>query len=408
MGENHVLQWVWIRIACRRQVLFALRSEPDGAAAPRGGLNDELSKLQSDLSQQLDDAIGSLDKELAGLLPPCAAALPPSPSSSSALLSTKSRPGFQATAAKSLVHPQEVFDLWRPQEYQVQQSKSLVFGSGHVQTNRDYKDRVSKISFFFLGNNPEVNAFATHHDRKDGDKLEDKDADKSDEDTWAAATKLTWKAPAIVFYGGLALAIRLAATALALHVRSSRSQKDSRSLPMLTKTFQDLGRTIISRGKFDLESSENILQETVIPSIREGDEPFVLDAQSYAAAAEMYVVAHEAGHIALSHTLGNSLNYDISRNEEREADSFASSVLSSCRIPDLFLGQVLVTIVFAWQEHVGRNRTPTTHPLGRERFFNALKSNSEAAQKAADDFGLSREKLIEECYRRNPKGHVEC
>jgi len=88
-------------------------------------------------------------------------------------------------------------------------------------------------------------------------------------------------------------------------------------------------------------------------------------------------------------------NFDIARNQEREADSFASSVLSASPFREyLFLGQVFITLLFSWLDHVARSKDATTHPLGRERFFNIMTNNTAAAGEAADRFGFTRERLI--------------
>jgi len=148
-------------------------------------------------------------------------------------------------------------------------------------------------------------------------------------------------------------------------------------------------------GKLDPEVFGDTLMAVVPTEILE-DDRFVGLARSLSAAMEAAVIAHEAGHLALGHTLGQRLNFDVSRNQEREADSFASSILTSSPFREyLFLGQVFITIVFSWMEHAARRTDPTTHPLGRERFFNALTNNSAAAKEAADQFGLTRERLIE-------------
>ena len=50
-------------------------------------------------------------------------------------------------------------------------------------------------------------------------------------------------------------------------------------------------------------------------------------------------------------------------------------------------------MIFAWVEHAAHAGGATSHPVARERFLNAIQSNSEAAREAAEDFGLSRERL---------------
>jgi len=182
-----------------------------------------------------------------------------------------------------------------------------------------------------------------------------------------------------------------------VHIRARRARGYSLGLHGLSDALHLMGRKVSQRGgSLDVPSSIEIFRATMLPEISDDEERFVSLARSYAAAMDMFVVAHEAGHLALGHTLGRALNYDVSRNQEREADSFASSALSTSPFREyLFLGQVFVTIVFAWVEAAARARQAGTHPLARERFLHAIESNSQAAREAAEEFGLTRESLME-------------
>ena len=340
---------------------------------PASGLTDDLSRLQANLGQQIDDMMGAIGRDMASLLSPTTTPPLPSPVPPPVSPPGASSPGLRLTGAKSLLHEQQWRDLLVPREDHVRQAANFVLDSAFVQGNPSYQRRAIETTFVFLSDNPKVNAFATDAPLplEKGGEL---------------------KPPVIVFFGGLAVAIRLATAALAVHLRSK-----SRGLTTLKETFGSLGKAIeCSQGSIDLDASVKIFLESVAPRVPDGDERFVSLARSYAAAADMCVVAHEAGHIALGHTLARDLNFDISRNQEREADSFASSALSTSPFPEyLFLGQVLVTTILAWYEHATGMRKASSHPLAGERFFNALQSNSQAAEEAAEAFGLSRERLVE-------------
>ena len=109
---------------------------------------------------------------------------------------------------------------------------------------------------------------------------------------------------------------------------------------------------------------------------------------------EAAVIAHEAGHISLSHTLGVASNFDVARNQERERTashrwSFRPAPFASI----CFWGRFYNTSVFM-DRSCRPVHEPDPHPLGRERFFNVLINNSAAAGEAADQFGLTRERLI--------------
>lgn len=284
----------------------------------------------------------------------------------------------QGAAPVRALHPAEWHGLLVPQADQLSQSKSFVLASPFIVNNLLYRSRLEHVDFHFLPEEPEFNAFATDSEFElpNGKRVEP---------------------PAIVFLGGLAAAIRLASAAVATHLARVHANQPAPAKSGLTSTFEALGAELTSTGAIlSLKSSLEIFKETVLPSIDPADERFVSAARSLSASMEMYVLAHEAGHIALGHTLAmKELNFDVSRNQEREADSFASSTLSTSFFTEhLFLGQVFVTILFTWQQSVARLSEPSTHPLGRERFRNALETNSEAAKDAAVRLGLTREALV--------------
>jgi hypothetical protein len=279
--------------------------------------------------------------------------------------------------SRSLIHPMELLSLLLPLPDQITQSKNIALSSPFIQSNALYRTRIAGVSFAFLQEDTTVNAYATDfpHDLPDGGKLEP---------------------PAIVFLNGLASALRLMAAAVAVSMRPGEGVP-STGESALGRTFRAMGSCLVqSGGKFDIEMLGMIFEQAILSEIVEGKDRFVSLARSLSASMEAAVIAHEAGHIALSHTLGMALNFDVSRNQEREADSFASSVLSTSPFREyLFLGQVFVTLLFSWMDHVARSKNPTTHPLGRERFFNVMTNNSAAAADAADQFGLTRERLVE-------------
>ena len=153
--------------------------------------------------------------------------------------------------------------------------------------------------------------------------------------------------------------------------------------------------------KLTEETVRKIFDQHILPAMPSDEERYVGLARNYAQAMEMFVVAHEAGHIALSHGQGPKMSYEISRNNECAADGFAASALDSCAFREYgFLGQVFVTIFFVWIETIQKNpsRTnarATTHPHGIERFRNALESNGDTLREADEEFGLSRDRLVE-------------
>ena len=163
----------------------------------------------------------------------------------------------------------------------IQQSASFVFSSPHIQANPRYRERVLSTHFALDLDDPTFNAYATDQPPK-------------------LSNGARVKPPAIVFCGGLAAGIRLASGALAAHIRCASRRASTFFLPQV---FQEMGNSILEQGgKLSLETVVNIFGRHVLPAIPEGEERFVTLARSYAAAMEMFVIAHESGHLALSHT----------------------------------------------------------------------------------------------------------
>lgn len=291
-------------------------------------------------------------------------------------LRSKAKPAAPA-GSRSLMHPMEMLSLLLPMADQIMQSKNIALSSPFIQGNSLYRSRIASVSFAYVEADDTVNAFATDHaiELADGRTLDP---------------------PAIAFLSGLAFTIRLIAAAVAVSMRP-REGVPSDGETALDRTFRAIGSSLVqSGGKFDIEMMGRIFEQAIgVEILLEGSDRFVSLAHSLSASMEAAVIAHEAGHISLSHTLGMASNFDVARNQEREADSFASSVLSASPFREyLFLGQVFTTLLFSWIDHVARSTNPTSHPLGRERFFNVLTNNSAAAGEAADQFGLTRERLV--------------
>ena len=102
-------------------------------------------------------------------------------------------------------------------------------------------------------------------------------------------------------------------------------------------------------------------------------------AKSVSAGMILGILAHESGHQSLGHVLntGRSENLEISRNQEREADLFASSVISASPFGEyMFAGTLFWYYALATQEG---GKQENTHPLSKERFENLVRSNPEKA-----------------------------
>ena len=111
------------------------------------------------------------------------------------------------------------------------------------------------------------------------------------------------------------------------------------------------------------------------------DEKIRQKAISYSSGTIVSVLAHECGHHALGHLLGFSekRNLEIDRNQEREADSFASSIISASPFGEyIFAGTLFWHYAVAMQVD-GVTDAASNHPLSKERFENFVRANAEKA-----------------------------
>jgi len=346
-------------------------------------LNDmdkQVDKQLSGMGQQIDDQLQQqLDQALAGVklnMPgtgvdqgatPLMPAAPAVAGGSAQLQPGPGRPAEISPHDRSLVHQHERASFVLPFEHQIEQSASFVFKSEFIQSNSHYKQRINSVKLDVRLKNPTVNAYATDD-----------------------------PSPQIIFMGGMARAIRVSAAGLSLH---TQLREQGTAPTHLRRLFQHLGNGISkNQGAFPQQVGEELYSECLGAEIEaafeSGTDRFVSLARDFGAVMEMYVIAHEAGHIALGHTLGPTLSYDMSRNQEREADSFASSCLSTSPFRDkLFLGQVFATVILSWMDHAAATNEVTTHPSSHDRFLSALQSNKEAAEDAAEQYGLTAAEL---------------
>jgi hypothetical protein len=97
-----------------------------------------------------------------------------------------------------------------------------------------------------------------------------------------------------------------------------------------------------------------------------------------------YTIAHELGHCCLDHILSPGYGdapLDVSRNQEREADSFADCVVTSSIFKDkLFLAHLKCSMAWVFLQKASGQDQATTHPLAIERLKNCLRDNSDVAR----------------------------
>lgn len=249
-------------------------------------------------------------------------------------------------------------------EENIKQIAAFVFASPHVQTNIFYKQRAEKTSFVYLADNSTFNAFATDHQHPD----------------------INVEPPMIVLFGGIVQAIHLASMALG----NKKTRDNEQSSALLVSVIRWIGARILQKhGQFDSTDFQAALEELELNELF-SDNEILRKARSYSAAVCMSIIAHELGHISLGHTLKttNDRNSEISRNEERQADSFSSCITSSSPFSDYLVeGGIFWWALMAWTDNVDIDRFEgeTTHPNSRERLMDYIRANKDQARSVGID-----------------------
>lgn len=237
-----------------------------------------------------------------------------------------------------------------PSGAEMDQIYSYVVNAPFVSENLQYRDRLKGLPFVYIPTNDIVNAAA-------GRRAVEKDGE-------------TGIAFHTVFFGGAARYARLVGLAAAL--------QDAGHKDMLKKFVAAMPLSFCSRCSEE-ECAKFILDNGLAPAF--ADEKIRQRALSYSSGTIAYVIAHECGHHALGHLLSFSekANLEISRNQEREADSFASSVISASPFGEyIFAGTLFWSYAMAKQSD-GASDSGNSHPLWQERFENLVRANAEKA-----------------------------
>lgn len=256
----------------------------------------------------------------------------------------------QATLAASKVDAAAIAAYLTPSDAEIDQLYSYVVNAPFVAENLQYRDRLKDIPFIYIATNDTVNASACR-------RLVEKAGKKG-------------LAFHTVFYGGAARYARLVGLAAAL--------QDAGHKDMLKKFVAAMPRSFCGRCRTDdcvRFIAENGLGEAI------ANEKIRQRAVSYSSGTIVSVLAHECGHHALGHLLAfpEKQNLEIDRNQEREADSFASSVISASPFGEyIFAGTLFWHYAVAMQAD-GDTDASSNHPLSKERFENFVRANAEKA-----------------------------
>ena len=248
------------------------------------------------------------------------------------------------------VSAEQVKAYLTPSESEVEHLYRMVVTAPFVAENLQYRERLNDIPFVYIATNDIVNASS-------GRRVVEKDGEKG-------------LAFHTVFFGGAARYARLVGLAAAL--------QDAGHKDMLKKFVAAMPRRFC--GICDEESCEKFIVANGLDEAL-ADEKVRLRAMSYSSGTIISVLAHECGHHALGHLLGfpDKQNLEIDKNQEREADSFASSVISASPFGEfIFAGTLFWHYAVAMQSE-GDSDAKRDHPLSRERFENFVRANRDKA-----------------------------
>ena len=248
------------------------------------------------------------------------------------------------------VADEQLKEYLTPSEAEMIQMYGYVVQAPFVTENLQYRDRVAKADFAYIETNNVVNAFA-------GRRV----VEENGKESLAFHT---------IFFGGAARYARMLGLAAAV--------QDAGKEGLLRKFITHIPPRLC------VECSE---KDAVSYLRRSGVADYLSDAAirqraiSYSSGTIVSALAHEVGHLSLGHLLSTSgkTNLEIERNQEREADSFASSVISASPFGEyIFAGTLFWHYALAVQSDSG-NGLDRNHPLSRERFENFVRANAEKA-----------------------------
>ena len=257
----------------------------------------------------------------------------------------------QAAPKSAEVGVEAIASYLTPSDAEMDQLYSYVVNSPFVAENLQYRDRLKGIPFLYIATNDTVNAAA-------GRRVVEKDGKKG-------------LAFHTVFFGGAARYARLVGLAAALQDAGHKGmlKKFVAAMPLSFCArcgTEDCVRFIAANGLAAALADDKIRQR----------------ALSYSSGTIAYAIAHECGHHSLGHLLSfnEKVNLEISRNQEREADSFASSIISASPFGEyIFAGTLFWSYALAMQSD-GSSDAASNHPLWKERFENFVRANAAKAE----------------------------
>lgn len=286
-------------------------------------------------------------------------------------------------------HGREAARALIPQIGEIESIFSAVKSSPHIRGNTSYNETASKIELIYWPDSLVVNASAAS--KSDEDNGEDNGEDESEELVRQTSSSRQIKTPVVNYHLGWDYMMRCVSISVASCIddRTNKLISASELAHALQKCSQSMGD-----GEF-IESELDYFYEQACSLSSRG----LARARDITRSINTEAIAHEIGHIVLHHLDTEHLlneTYEISRNQERQADDFASNVLGSMSYREhVFLGHAVSSMFFCWLEETMKPGQVTTHPHSRERLENALRGNSQAAKEAAETYGLTKDFIMQ-------------
>lgn len=277
---------------------------------------------------------------------------------------------FQRTATSSTrksleeslaVKPKETAwsRFFAPTEDEIQAVYVQIARSPCVEQNPDYRNRAARAVFRYLPHRADINAYAQ---KKTNGTFE------------------------VVFYGGLIVAQRVVAAAVAAGDsqaggKGELKQPIQQALGIILRAIKKHNQAFHSRNGHNLY--RHFLSESAMAN------PHLGCSQAIAQAMHGHVIAHEFGHHFFGHTSDESAgDSDSSRMQERQVDAFALQLLDSLAHRDFsHLGAILSILTLAIM-HQDPSEEGSSHPAPLERLELVFK-NREASEMCEARFGIT-------------------
>lgn len=243
---------------------------------------------------------------------------------------------------------------------------AMIRDSNRVRSNRQYEAVINNSRLIYAVRDDRVNACSFFEDEQQV------------------------RNPRVVLFGGEARFERLIAYARAIDLESGTTNAVRMLVSKLTRKDMGFMPEARARQLYCECGFTNVLNEASFAKDAASGSKIVArrikaQADKITSGIILGTLAHEAGHIALGHGHDSGLskaNLDVSRNQEREADSFGSSIMASSPYGSYMFESTLFSwLVIALKE----SGVESDHPLARERFENIVRSNKKLAQEIGID-----------------------